>query len=1151
MKFSLQLITSFGLFLFPVFLSGQTYTIGTFNGQNTSTTYPTSYGDNMESTRSQFLYRASELSAAGVTAGNITKLGFNVIDVTGVGVHENYTVKLMLTTINALTAGAWEPGATTVFGPVDYTPVVGLNEHILSTPFYWDGNSNLIVEICHSADPANGGNYSSQNAVVELTTGLSFFGSRTRAKNNDNLVCNTAQMQEDGTPTSRPVLSLAFCYKPVTLSITGVTSVAATLGWAPPAGGSPAGYAWTFGLQGYIPGSAGTEIGSGTSTEGSAAIAGLEGLTTYSFWVRSDCGDGYSTWAGPLDFTTDPSCGDPFGDTGGPFGAYDINEDYQKVFCPDIPDNAISMDFTLPFSFSSGVGDTLKIYNGNSTDFPLLAELSGVYAVPPGPFVSTTSSGCLTIHFTSDEVKAPEDSGWLSFLLCSGLPTGECYSVLGLDTLVVSYNTATFSWIGMFGADSYEYELLLLPGQTVVHQNTAFQGTQISFNDLQEGSSYRFSVRTNCSNGEHSAWETIEFNTPVQCTGPFIQCGVPTPMSTSKTGLWNLTDCGGTTPGKEKIFRFLALNTKSYDFEVTAASGGYVSYFFKAASEGCNDANWHCIDDFNTAGASALPPIPGNTLTAGQVYYILADPQVTTPVSQTFKISACEPPVNDSPVNAIDIAVNSPCDDNIYSNIGAGLDPGEPDPDVDPSDGLVGRWLDAADETVWFTFTAPPTGTITIFTNPKSADIPNNDTQVALYSVGDPSDYSTFHLLVSDEDNGSAYLGYNSVVSYTGLNAGQTYYIQVDGWGINHGVFCISVTETVEAVTQANCDADYTVENVSGDSWFGIYATPDDLDIGPLAAAINPNDYDLGTVTCRVQTYDEIPVSGNGIPYMPVYYHFTSSLAPAGDVLIRLFYTDPDFADLKTAASAPDNTIQDLVISRFNGTVSDCEQLNNNGPSTILSVDYATQMVGTFYLEFSTHLLGEFGAHFGLVPLPLKLKFFTGKVLDKVNRLEWTTLQEKNVQWHIVERSADGINWSEAGRLPGQADSGVPRNYALDDVQPPVKAYYRLRSVDFDGLASVSQSILLSRRTDQFGIAGVFPTPTSDRLTVQFISVQEEDISIRLTDFTGRVVLEESVSATKGINSHHLSLGNLPAGVYNITLADEGAVSEPFRVVKQ
>lgn len=1157
---TIRLITAIAVFFNPLLLLSQSFTIGTFDGQNTSTSYPTAYGDRFESTRSQFLYRAAELTAAGATAGNIIRLGFFVEDVTDVGVHENYTIKLSLTTINSLTPGAWEnDGLTTVYGPVDYTPVVGLNEHIVADPFYWNGTANLIVEICHTAIPANGGNTSSANAVVQLTENLAFNGSRTRAVNNDELICTTAQSQENGIPKSRPVLSLSFCYPPTELTLNSIASISANVGWSPHSGGAPAGYQWSFGLEGYQPGVAGVEIAKGVTTDTSVVLTGLSGLTIYSVWVRSDCGDGYSQWTGPLDFQTDPSCGDPFNDTGGFIFPYSPGENYVKVFCPDEPDNALSMSFFLPNPFSSGTGDTLKIYNGDNTGAPLLATLSGVYgnapAQPtPGPFTSTTASGCLTVHFTSDTVSGSAEQGWVSLLTCAPLPANECYEVLQLDTANVTPESADLSWIDMFGAAGYQWELVELPdlgAASIVQQEAAYVGSLVNFNNLQSGTAYRFSIRTNCINDEMSDWVTILFNTPVKCNGPIVQCDMTNLVLAQKTGIWNINECNVSNPGKERVFQFVAPNTKSYNFEVLSAAGGYVSYFFKAASSGCNDADWHCIDDFNNPGSTTLPAVPGGTLTAGQLYYILCDPQSTGVVNHTFKISECGPPPNDSPLNAIPITVNTPCEDNVYSNIGSGIDPGEPDPDVDDTDGLVGRWQDAADETVWFTFVAPATGTVTIFTNPQSAFLPNDDTQVALYSVGDPADYGTYKLLVSDEDNGTAYLGFNSVVSYTGLSAGQTYYIQVDGWGINSGAFCIAVIETIEPVTSASCDVDYTLTDVNGDSWFGIYATPDDLDIGPLVAAINPNDFDLGTVNCRIQTYADIPLSANNIPYLPVYYYFTSSLAPAGEIKLRLFFTNPDLEELKVAANEPDKGIADLVISRFNGSIADCEQINNESPSTILGVNSATQMVGTFYLEFFTNILGEFGAHFGLVPLPLKLNYFTGVVQEQANLLKWETLQEKNVEWHLVERSLNGVAWTEIGRVAGQANSDLPKTYSLEDPQPPAKAYYRLRSLDFDGTASVSQAVLLNRPGGRLGITGIYPSPTTDKLNVQFDVLQEADIDIRLTDFTGRTVMETQVAAGKGSNSAELSLVDLPAGVYAVTITADGVVSAPARVVKQ
>ena len=37
---------------------------------------------------------------------------------------------------------------TQVYTQASFTPVVGLNTHAFTTPFVWDGTSNIIVEIC-------------------------------------------------------------------------------------------------------------------------------------------------------------------------------------------------------------------------------------------------------------------------------------------------------------------------------------------------------------------------------------------------------------------------------------------------------------------------------------------------------------------------------------------------------------------------------------------------------------------------------------------------------------------------------------------------------------------------------------------------------------------------------------------------------------------------------------------------------------------------------------------------------------------------------------------------------------------------------------------------------------------------------------------
>ena len=74
MKIKLQNVFIAIVFFAMIFMLGisakaQTITIGTGTGTNTNMTYPTPYGSYYGGTRSQFLILASEINAAGGSAG--------------------------------------------------------------------------------------------------------------------------------------------------------------------------------------------------------------------------------------------------------------------------------------------------------------------------------------------------------------------------------------------------------------------------------------------------------------------------------------------------------------------------------------------------------------------------------------------------------------------------------------------------------------------------------------------------------------------------------------------------------------------------------------------------------------------------------------------------------------------------------------------------------------------------------------------------------------------------------------------------------------------------------------------------------------------------------------------------------------------------
>ena len=62
-----------------LFSQGSFHIIGTGSIPNTTSAYPSIYGNWLRGARHQILIKASELQASGMSAGNITGIGFDVV----------------------------------------------------------------------------------------------------------------------------------------------------------------------------------------------------------------------------------------------------------------------------------------------------------------------------------------------------------------------------------------------------------------------------------------------------------------------------------------------------------------------------------------------------------------------------------------------------------------------------------------------------------------------------------------------------------------------------------------------------------------------------------------------------------------------------------------------------------------------------------------------------------------------------------------------------------------------------------------------------------------------------------------------------------------------------------------------------------------
>ncbi|MBM4403804.1 MAG: choice-of-anchor J domain-containing protein [Candidatus Cloacimonetes bacterium] len=145
-------------------------TIGTGTTTNTTTGSPTPYGTWYKNFRQQYLFTAMELEQAGGGAGPINSIAFNVQALNTCSPMTNFRIRIKHTTLNALTTSFEAGDYTQVWQTAEFMPVVGWNTHTFSTPFVWNGTSNVIVDILTSLIP---GAYT-QNASVfyTATTGV-------------------------------------------------------------------------------------------------------------------------------------------------------------------------------------------------------------------------------------------------------------------------------------------------------------------------------------------------------------------------------------------------------------------------------------------------------------------------------------------------------------------------------------------------------------------------------------------------------------------------------------------------------------------------------------------------------------------------------------------------------------------------------------------------------------------------------------------------------------------------------------------------------------------------------------------------------------------------------------------------------------------
>lgn len=307
---------------------------------------------------------------------------------------------------------------------------------------------------------------------------------------------------------------------------------------------------------------------------------------------------------------------------------------------------------------------------------------------------------------------------------------------------------------------------------------------------------------------------------------------------------------------------------------------------------------------------------------------------------------------------------------------------------------------------------------------------------------------------------------------------------------------------------------------------------------------------EIGFLKIRNVTTNTIFPVGTEISYAPVFVtalggDFTVSAHPA------MIAVPSEYAkvNLEWDISRVSGTYEaDILIqwnnldetSSFAANRANCKVYHYNGTNWEPYSTSAgpTTSWGTYYSKLAAGVK-SFSTFSVFTPfiVPVTLTDFKGRVENGAAHLAWETATEFNNAGFEIEKSKDGINFSNIGFVKGHGSSNTVNNYSFVDNQFIQTAYYRLKQIDFDGKITYSNIVNLQKIGEGMTLK-MYPNPLSTEsfLTIDFSETTDESLNIAIFDVNGRKMYQNKTE--KGLESLKIPVSDWARGLYLVQVID-------------
>jgi hypothetical protein len=170
--------------------------------------------------------------------------------------------------------------------------------------------------------------------------------------------------------------------------------------------------------------------------------------------------------------------------------------------------------------------------------------------------------------------------------------------------------------------------------------------------------------------------------------------------------------------------------------------------------------------------------------------------------------------------------------------------------------------------------------------------------------------------------------------------------------------------------------------------------------------------------------------------------------------------------------------------------------------------------------------------------LPVSWQSFSIQQKNETVLLVWILSNQDAVRHYEVERSKNSRDWQVISIIQARPEKQNVRYTCIDNHPEAGKSFYRIRAVDVNGTESLS-AIKEFTIGNSNGSVRVFPNPFLEQVLLNVPMVDEQRITVHVTDVTGKLVANKQIFLT----NHYAvlnGLGQLPSGTYTINIVSNG-----------